>query len=241
MNGVPALEVTDLAAGYGGTPVVRDLSLRVMPGRVLALLGPNGAGKTTTLLALAGLAARTHGTVAVLGHEVVPNRPRAVAKAGLALVPDDRALFRTLSVHENLRLATRDKAAIDRVFDLFPRLRDRCKLASGLLSGGEQQMLAIGRALVQQPVVLLIDELSMGLAPTVVESLLPLIRSVADESATAVVLVEQHVRLALAVADDAIVLAHGSVALAQPAAHLLAHHDVVEAAYLGEVADRAPA
>src|SRR5688572_8400785 len=137
MSSLPALEVTDLAAGYGGTPVVRDLSLRMMPGRVLALLGPNGAGKTTTLLALAGLATRSHGTVAVMGHHVVPNRPRAVAKAGLALVPDDRALFRTLSVHENLRLATRDKAGIERVYDLFPRLRDRSTLPSGLLSGGE--------------------------------------------------------------------------------------------------------
>jgi branched-chain amino acid transport system ATP-binding protein len=227
------LEVDGLAAGYVGSPVVRDLGFALAPGQVLALLGPNGAGKTTALLAISGLLGRSAGSVTVAGSTIASGKPRATAKAGLAFVPDDRALFRTLTVMDNLRLACRSKQDVDRTLDLFPRLTERLNVAAGLLSGGEQQMLAIGRALVQQPKVLLIDELSMGLAPVIVQSLLPIIRQVADETGTAVVLVEQHVRLALGIADEAIVLAHGSAVLTGPASDLLAHPERVEAAYLG--------
>jgi len=232
----PALEITGLRAGYTGAPAVRDLDLTLQSGEILALLGPNGAGKTTALLALAGLLDRMAGEVRVAGQPMGSNRPRASAKAGVAFVPDDRALFRTLTVLENLKLAARTRAGVDSALDVFPRLRERLGVAAGMLSGGEQQMLAIGRALVQEPKVLLIDELSMGLAPVIVQSILPVLRSVADESGTAIILVEQHVQLALAIADHGLVLAHGAVALRGPASELIAHPEQVEAAYLGTAA-----
>ena len=228
-------ECEGLAAGYAGNKVVRDLDLALERGEVLALLGPNGAGKTTALITLAGLHPRTSGVVRVGGQELPSNRPRAAARSGLVLVPDDRALFRSLTVTENLKLAARDRAGIDEMFDLFPLLRNRLDIGAGLLSGGEQQMLAIARALVQNPKVLLIDELSLGLAPVVVQQLLPLVRRVAKERQVAVVLVEQHVRLALEIADIAAVLAHGEVAVRGPAAELAADPARVEAAYLGRM------
>lgn len=227
------LSCTGLSAGYGGAPVVREVTLTLDRGEVLALLGPNGAGKTTTLLALSGLIDRRAGEVSVDGAELRSGNARQAAKQGVILVPDDRALFTTLTTKENLILAANKKSKVDDVFDLFPRLGERTSVLAGSLSGGEQQMLAIGRALVQDPKVLLIDELSMGLAPVIVEQLLPVIRRVADETGTAVVLVEQHVHLALKVADHAVVLAHGTEALSGPAAELLAHPERIEAAYLG--------
>lgn len=227
------LTCTGLAAGYTGAPVVRDISLTIGRGEVLALLGPNGAGKTTTMLALSGLRPRVGGSVEVDGVALRSGNPRRAARHGVVLVPDDRSLFKTLSTRENLKLATRGKDGVERVFDLFPRLAERSAVPAGVLSGGEQQMLAIGRALVQDPKVLLIDELSMGLAPVIVESLLPVIRKVADETGTAVILVEQHVHLALQTADRAVVLAHGREVLSGEAAELLAHPKRIEAAYLG--------
>lgn len=230
------LTCTGIAAGYTGTPVVRDISLTVGRGEVLALLGPNGAGKTTTMVALSGLLPRAEGSVEVDGAALRSGNPRSAARHGVVLVPDDRSLFKTLTTRENLKLATKDKDGVDRVFDLFPRLAERSAVPSGVLSGGEQQMLAIGRALVQDPKVLLIDELSMGLAPVIVESLLPVIRKVADETGTAVILVEQHVHLALQTADRAVVLAHGREVLSGEAAELLAQPERIEAAYLGTAA-----
>ena len=233
MTAPPALVCSGLAAGYAGAPVVRDIDLTVEAGEVLALLGPNGAGKTTTLLALAGLLDRRKGTVSVGGVPLKSGRPRQAVRRGMVLVPDDRALFTTLTTRENLRLANRDKAKIDEVFALFPALAGRSSVAAGVLSGGEQQMLAIGRALMQDPKVLLIDELSMGLAPVIVEQLLPLIRRVADDTGTAVILVEQHVHLALETADRAIFLAHGEEVVGGTAADLLAHPEKTRAAYFG--------
>ncbi|ASR03055.1 ABC transporter ATP-binding protein [Gordonia rubripertincta] len=229
----PVLSCSGLSAGYAGAPVIRDVDLSVHRGEILALLGPNGAGKTTTLLALAGLINRADGSVTLDGNTLRSGHSRQAAGHGLVLVPDDRALFTTLTTYENLKLAGRKKAKIDGVFDLFPRLRERTSVAAGSLSGGEQQMLAIGRALVQDPTVLLIDELSMGLAPVIVEQLLPVIRQVADDTGTAVILVEQHVRLALQTADRAVVLAHGTEVLSGDAGDLLAHPERIEAAYLG--------
>ncbi|MCU1602246.1 MAG: transporter related [Frankiales bacterium] len=233
-----ALDVQGLDAGHlTGRPVVRGFDLSIAPGEVVALLGPNGAGKTTVLLSLAGLLPTLGGAVSVDGTALPSGQPRAAAKAGLVLVPDDRALFTGLTVRENLSLAKRKGGVTEeQVLGYFPSLGTRLKVASGKLSGGEQQMLAIGRALMQQPKVLLIDELSMGLAPVVVESLLPVVRAVATDTGASVLLVEQHVRLALGVADTAVVLAHGSVVLSGSAPELLADPQRLEAAYLGDAA-----
>jgi branched-chain amino acid transport system ATP-binding protein len=156
---------------------------------------------------------------------------------GIVLVPDSRALFSELSTLENLWVARkRGGATVEEVLDLFPALRPRAKIRSGMLSGGEQQMLAVARALVQGPRVLLVDELSMGLAPIIVEQLMPLLRGVADETGAAIVLVEQHVQLALEVADRAMVLVHGAVTLEGTGAELRSNPEELEAAYLGPVA-----
>jgi branched-chain amino acid transport system ATP-binding protein len=232
MTGV--LTCHGVTAGYDRMAVVRNIDLDLPAGRVLAILGPNGAGKTTLLLTLAGLLPRIEGEVAVDGVALPSFRGAAASKRGLVLVPDDRSLFTTLTVAENLRAAAPSRSAsYDDVVDLFPLLRQRWKLAAGALSGGEQQMLAMARALVQRPRVLLIDELSMGLAPVVVEQLLPVVRRVADETGAVVVLVEQHVHLALEVADDAMVMVHGEAALLGDAQEVAGDIDTLEAAYLG--------
>jgi branched-chain amino acid transport system ATP-binding protein len=237
----PALACAGLAAGYGDLVVVRDLDLTVAPGEVVAVLGPNGAGKTTVLRTVSGFLPPLGGTIAVAGERLAGG-PRRMSRAGLVLVPDSRALFRGLTAMENLRLATRSGGpSVDDVIDLFPGLAPRTGLRAGMLSGGEQQMLALARALVQSPKVLLIDEMSMGLAPVAVESLMPTVRRVADETGAAVVLVEQHVHLALEVADSVVVMVHGSVALRGSAAEVGADTELLEAAYLGAVDPALPA
>ena len=244
------LTCSGLDAGYmPGRPVLRNVDISLEKGTVLALLGPNGAGKTTLLLTIAGLQPPLAGHVGLGGNPVRPGSPRAAVKAGLVLVPDDRSLFKGLTVAENLRLASRPSATrlratrprattrrattMEMIFEYFPDLKRRVKVAAGNLSGGEQQMLAIGRALMQDPRVLLVDELSMGLAPVIVESLLPVIRRVVDETGAACVMVEQHVMLALEIADTAMVLAHGDVALQGDARELAADEARIERAYLG--------
>jgi branched-chain amino acid transport system ATP-binding protein len=226
-----------LRCGYGKTTIVREFDLQVSPGEVLGLLGPNGAGKTTLMMTLAGLLPALDGEVRING-ELLPNgRPRAAAKKGLALVPDDRSLFVPLTVRENLEVARkRSSPSAKSMIELFPALGERWGVTAGNLSGGEQQMLALARALIQEPKVLLIDEMSMGLAPVTVEALLPVVRRIADDSGTVVVLVEQHVHLALEVADRAVILVHGEIRLSGNATNLAAKLDEVEAAYLGELA-----
>jgi len=231
------LECRALDAGYlKDRPVVRAFDLALEPGRVTALLGPNGAGKTTVMITVAGLRPSLGGEVLVDGEALPRGSARAAARRGVVLVPDDRALFTGLSTRDNLALCRRRRGGttVDQVLDFFPALRKRIKVEAGKLSGGEQQMLAVGRALMLDPRVLLIDELSMGLAPVIVEELLPIVRRVATETNAAVVLVEQHVRLALEIADDAVVLAHGATVLARPAAELVADPSVLERAYMGE-------
>jgi len=235
----PVLTCTGVDAGYvPGQPVLRNVHISLEAGTVLALLGPNGAGKTTLMLTIAGLRAPLAGHIGLGGIPVRPGSPRAAVKAGLVLVPDDRSLFKGLTVTENLKLASRrGGTTTERIFDYFPDLKRRVKVAAGNLSGGEQQMLAIGRALMQDPKVLLVDELSMGLAPVIVEALLPVIRRVADDTGAACVIVEQHVMLALKIADTAMVLAHGDVALQGDAKELAAKEARIERAYLGRSAD----
>jgi branched-chain amino acid transport system ATP-binding protein len=208
--------------------------MEVSAGEILAVLGPNGAGKTTLLLTLAGILPRLGGSVSLLGNPLRAARPHQVTRLGLVLVPDDRALFTTLTARENLQLGCRRGGmSIEDVLGYFPVLGKRLTVKAGALSGGEQQMLAVGRALVQGPRVLLLDEMSMGLAPVIVESLLTGLHAIASDSSVAVVLVEQHVTLALEVADRAIVLAHGEVTLSGSAAGLAADPARLERAYLG--------
>jgi branched-chain amino acid transport system ATP-binding protein len=231
----PALSVNGLSAGYFGSPVVRDVSLHVAPGEVVALLGPNGAGKTTTLETIAGFNKPMAGEI-LLHSESVGGRPaHLLARDGLALVPEGRALFFGLTVKEHLRIAqSKGGVALDELLEMLPELKKCLDRKAGLLSGGEQQMLAVGRALVSRPRILLVDEMSLGLAPVIVERLMPILRRVATELEAAVLFVEQHVAAALEVADRAYVLTHGRITLEGPAEKLRADRELITASYLGE-------
>jgi len=233
--GATRLQCRGFTGGRGETVAFRDLELDVEAGTVLALLGPNGAGKTTLLLTLAGLLPAHSGTVSVDGSPLRNGNPVAASHAGVVLVPDDRSLFTTLSVEENLDVARNRGGPTPRdLIEVFPALEKRWKLPAGALSGGEQQMLALARALIQQPRVLLVDEMSMGLAPIIVESLFDTVRRIARDHGAAIVLVEQHVSLALRVADEAAVLNRGAIVLRGRADEL--GHDAgrLERAYFGE-------
>ncbi len=232
-----AIEVHDLVAGYGGVPAVRNVDLYVDEGEIVALLGPNGAGKSTTLWTIAGVLRPIAGTIEVLGRSTRSLPAHAVARLGLALVPDDRGIFYQLTVAENLRLhrQRRAKVSVTTIFEHFPALADLVDRKAGLLSGGEQQMLALGCALMAQPRVLMIDEMSLGLAPIIVERLLPVVRQIATDVNMAVLLVEQHVAAALAVADRAYVMSHGELVLHDSAAALASRPELLEASYLGEI------
>ena len=228
------LSCRSLTAGHGRVGITEPIDLDVAPGSVMALLGPNGAGKSTLMNTMAGLLPSLGGQVMVDGVPIRPGRPKDATRAGVVLVADDRALFQSLTVRENLQVAARRSGVVpESMLELFPALEKRWTLAAGDLSGGEQQMLAVARALVQQPRVLLIDEMSMGLAPIVVRGLLPIVRRVAADTDASVVLVEQHVGLALEVADEATVLVHGEVRMSGRADDLASDMASLEAAYLG--------
>ena len=234
------LEVRGLRVAYGGIAAVKGIDLEVGRGELVCLIGANGAGKTTTLKAIAGALAPAAGSVLLEGREVAGVPAHELVRRGLALVPEGRGVFARLTVAENLRMGAycRDDAGIEpdleRVYGLFPRLRERRRQVAGTLSGGEQQMLAIGRALMSRPKLLLLDEPSMGLAPIAAKAVFATIRGIAADGVT-VLLVEQNALAALELARRAYVMESGSIALAGEARALLGDPKVREA-YLGETA-----
>lgn len=232
------LEVTKLSVAYGGIQAVRNVSFRVEQGEMVALIGANGAGKTSTLKALARLLTAASGSVRYCGQEISALEPHRLVSQGIALVPEGRGVFPRMSIVENLLMGAYsrfDKPAIaadtEHVFSLFPRLKERAQQLAGTLSGGEQQMLAIGRALMARPKLLLLDEPSMGLAPLVVADIFRVIEEINREGTT-VLLVEQNVRQALKVAHYAYVLETGKTVLHGKADEIANNPRVMEA-YLG--------
>ena len=233
----PALELLDVRAGYGRIEVLHGVTFSVPTGSVFALLGPNGAGKSTTLQVIAGKIRPTFGCVHVAGSHVNGAAPEKLTKAGVCRIPEGRGIFPNLSVTENLRLWTYAaeipmREVEERVYARFPRLGERRKQLAGTLSGGEQQMLAMSRAFVSEPSVLLLDEISMGLAPLIVTELYELVAQLAAEGIT-VLLVEQFARTALAVADYAAIMTQGKIDMIGEPADVA---DAVGEAYLGGAA-----
>ena len=233
------LEVTGLRVAYGGIQAVRSITFHVEQGEMVALIGANGAGKTSTLKAMARLLNAAGGSVRFCGKEISALAPHQLIAEGIALVPEGRGVFPRMSIAENLLMGAyirqdKDRIAADKdhVFSLFPRLAERSQQLAGTLSGGEQQMLAIGRALMSRPKLLLLDEPSMGLAPLMVQKIFEVIRTVADEGMT-VLLVEQNAKLALEVRQRGYVMESGEISLTDDSAKLLANPKVREA-YLGE-------
>ncbi len=229
------LEIEGLTTGYEDAAVVRELDLSVGEGEVVALLGTNGAGKTTTLRAVSGIVDPMAGSVAFGGRDLARTSISGRARMGIAHVPENRGLFFGLSVAEHFRLGHRgERLDADAAYRYFPALAELRDRRCGLLSGGEQQMLAVARALARHPKLLLLDELSLGLAPLIVEGLLPVVRDYATETGCGVLLVEQHIQLALGVADRGYVLSHGEVVLQDRAEALRRNRELLMASYFGE-------
>ncbi len=232
------LETRGLEVSYGGIRAVKGIDLTVKQGELVCLIGANGAGKTTTLKSLCGMLAPSHGEILFEGESITGRPSYELVRRGISLVPEGRGIFGRLTVEENLQIgayARRDHAVIradrDRLYDLFPRLAERRAQPAGTLSGGEQQMLAIGRALMSRPRLLLLDEPSMGLAPMLVQKIFEIIRRIAQEGVT-LLLVEQNARLALEASHRGYVMESGSIVLADSAQALLKDTKVQES-YLG--------
>ena len=229
MSGRVVLAARGLSAGYNGVPAVRELSLEVSAGEITLLAGPNGAGKSTTVRALSGVLRPMAGSVELQGEPAVAPLHRRV-RSGLGVIPEQRAIFRGMTVADNLRLGRGDP---DQVTDLFPELRPRLRVRAGLLSGGEQQMLILGRVLAAKPAIILADEMSLGLAPIIVKRLLVALRAAADAGA-AVLLVEQYIRLAMEVVDRAYFLKRGRIELSGDSSVLRGQSDEIASLYLRE-------
>ena len=218
-----------MSAGYSSVPVIHEVELHVNAGEVVALVGPNGAGKTTTMNAIGGFVRSLCGEI-TFGGRSMPSAPHRRARNGLAFVNENRSVLRTLSTRENLKLARVDPA---KCMELFPELRDRLDLKAGDLSGGEQQMLAVGRALAREPRLLMVDELSLGLAPLTTERLFGAVRAAADTAGTGILLVEQHINNVLRFADRVYLMLSGRVAFEGSASQLAASRSSVVQAYFG--------
>ncbi len=238
-NGTPLLEFRDINTHYGAVHILKDVNLSIYPGELVSLLGGNASGKSTTLKTLLGMVTPTSGDV-VLDGEVVNDKPTSYrVERGVTMVPENRRLFKRLTVKENLELGAylrNDREGIDadleRIYDMFPRVKERLNQKSGTLSGGEQQMVAMGRALMARPRVLLMDEPSMGLAPALVQTNFELIQQIHEEG-IAIFMVEQNANMALSIADRGWVLQTGRVVLDDSAENLLANPDLRKS-YLGE-------
>jgi branched-chain amino acid transport system ATP-binding protein len=235
--GARTLRLQELSVPRAGRPVLRDVSLEIPPGTVTALLGPNGAGKSTLVLSVAGVLRPTSGRVLLGEHELTKRPPERVRRAGVAIVAEGRRVLPELSIADNLRIATygleRDQAdeGMDYALELFPELRRRWNTSAVLLSGGEQQMVVLAQALVSRPSVLLVDELSLGLAPMVVKRLVPTLASVAA-AGVGVLLIEQFAHVALGLADNAYILEGGRIRYHGSAGELKANPDLLHSAYL---------
>ena len=229
------LAIDGLTTGYEDAAVIRDLDLTVAEGEVVALLGANGAGKTTTLRAVSGMVHPMAGSVSFSGRDLAGVSISGRARMGIAHVPETRGLFFGLSVAEHFRLGHRgERLDSEAAYGYFPALAELKDRRCGLLSGGEQQMLAVARALARHPRLLLLDELSLGLAPVIVERLLPVVREYAADTGCGVLLVEQHIQLALTIANRGYVLSHGEVVLEDRAETLRKDRDLLMASYFGE-------
>lgn len=232
------LEIESLEAGYGGATVLAGISLRLAPGETIAVVGGNGAGKTTLIRTIAGMVRASAGRIRFKGHDITGHRTDRICELGLAQVPEGRQLFASMSVEDNLRLGANLRRArsrtadnLARAFEIFPRLKERRRQLAGTLSGGEQQMVAIGRALMADPELMMLDEPSLGLAPVMVETMLETIASLARQGMS-ILLVEQNVAESLGLAQRGYVLENGEVVLVGAARDLLAD-ERVRRAYLG--------
>jgi ABC-type branched-subunit amino acid transport system ATPase component len=242
-NDSPLLEVKQLAAGYGDLEVIRDVNLLVRPGEVVACIGANGAGKTTTLRAISGMIRPRHGRIMFGGHDITGCSSEVITRLGLVHIPEGRGLFPRLSVEDTLRLVSNSTGRpvdLAEAYGHFPRLRERRRQAVGTLSGGEQQMVALARAILARPRLVMVDEMSQGLAPTVVQQLFEMLR-VFREQGIAVLLVEQFVESALEVADRAYVFGHGGIGHEGSAAEIRADRKLVSGSYLGSASGAAVA
>ncbi|HYF84052.1 MAG TPA: ABC transporter ATP-binding protein [Clostridia bacterium] len=232
------LEIKDLHVSYGAIKAVKGISFEVEEGEIVTLIGANGAGKSTTLRTISGLETAASGSIKFLGTEITKMPPHDIVKLGISHSPEGRRIFANLSVVENLKLGANLRKDIDgikkdikRVFELFPRLEERQNQSAGTLSGGEQQMLAVGRALMTKGKLMLLDEPSMGLAPIVVEEIFKIIKEINNQGTT-ILLIEQNAYMALGIANRAYVLETGNIVLQGPA-HELANNEDVKKAYLG--------